>query len=79
MDKIEKFLKKIPEKINKEIHRIVDSIVNGKTEDLDCKKLRGKGNIFRVRKGDVRILYAFENGKNIIISIEKRSDNTYNF
>lgn len=78
MDKIDKFLRKIPEKINREIYKIVNLIINGKTEGLDCKKLREKDNVFRVRKGDIRIIYAVVNKKNIILAIEKRSDNTYN-
>lgn len=50
----------------------------GKFDDLDVKKLKGKINIFRVRKGKFRIIYHIMKNSISIISLEKRSDHTYN-
>ncbi|MFC1615106.1 type II toxin-antitoxin system RelE/ParE family toxin [Patescibacteria group bacterium] len=77
MDKIDKFLKKISEKERIEIEKLVDLVVQNSVECLDCKKLKGYDNFFRVRKGKVRIIFQKNNDDNIILSIEHRSDKTY--
>jgi mRNA-degrading endonuclease RelE of RelBE toxin-antitoxin system len=46
-------------------------------DSLDIKKLKGRDDIFRVRKGDIRIMYRFEKEKIFLLSIERRNDNTY--
>ena len=46
---------------------------------LDIKKLKGRQDIYRVRKGKIRIIYRFNtDSKIIILTIERRNDNTYN-
>jgi len=51
MDKIDKFLKKISQKERIEISELVASIIHSNVDGLDCKKLKGYSNIFRIRKG----------------------------
>lgn len=46
--------------------------------DLDVKKLKGYKNIFRVRKGTVRIIFRVTNNQIYILAIERRYDTTYN-
>ena len=47
---------------------------------LDMKKLKGRDDIFRVRKGKIRIIYRIDSDSQIfVLAIEKRSDTTYNF
>ncbi|MBN2884755.1 hypothetical protein JXE04_02415 [Patescibacteria group bacterium] len=45
---------------------------------LDIKRLKGQSGIFRVSKGKFRIIYCLSNSKIKILSLERRSDNTYN-
>lgn len=43
---------------------------------LDLKKLKGRNDVFRVRKGKIRII--FRKTETIsILAIERRSDNSY--
>lgn len=46
-------------------------------EDLDIKKLKGREDVFRIRKGKLRIIFIYKKQKIYILSIERRSDNTY--
>ncbi len=71
-------MRKIPERQRKQIEHLIEMIMGGKTTGLDIKKLRGAKNVYRARKGDIRIIYHFSDGEIVIIAIEKRSDTTYN-
>ncbi|MBI2045951.1 MAG: hypothetical protein HYT28_00820 [Parcubacteria group bacterium] len=77
MDKLDKFLKKLSEKKREEIERLVMDIINNRFDGLDCKKLKGARDIFRVRKGDIRILFKKTEREILILSIERRNDNSY--
>ena len=79
MDNIDKFLKKLSEKKRKEIEKLVANIINNNLKALDCKKLKGTRDIFRVRKGNIRILFRRIGNRSMVISIEQRGDNTYSF
>ncbi len=76
-DKIEKFLKKLTSKEREVILSLLASLQKSDFENLDIKKLAGLQNIWRIRKGDVRIIFEKSRNKVIIIKIEKRSDTTY--
>lgn len=79
MDKIDKFLKKLSRKDREVINSLVESIVRGEFSGLDYRKLKGYSNIYRVRTGDIRIIFTTKNsGQVFLISIERRNDNTYN-
>lgn len=46
--------------------------------NLDIKKLKGYKNIFRIRKGNFRIIYQLMEGKEVyVLTIERRSETTY--
>lgn len=78
MDKISKALKKLSEKERQAIYFILSRIKNGQTEKLDIKKLKNNSDIFRARKGQIRIIYLLDKKSGIkILAIERRSDNTY--
>ncbi len=78
MDKIQKALQKLSPKEREKIGQTLRQIDSGETIGLDVKKLKGRNDIFRVRKGDVRIIYRTEaNGKIFILAIERRKENTY--
>ena len=77
-DRIQKFLQKLPKRQRKQIEHLIELVVNGQIAGLDIKKPQGKNNIYRVRKGDIRIIYHISGNEIIIIAIERRGDTTYN-
>ncbi|MFH1841316.1 MAG: hypothetical protein ABH800_00965 [Candidatus Nealsonbacteria bacterium] len=78
MDKIKKALKKLTEKERKEIKNILIKLKSRCIGDLDTKKLKGRDDIFRIRKGKIRIIYKLnKKGSVFILSIERRNDTTY--
>lgn len=79
MDKLAKALAKMPVKDCIKISRIIDRIKTKDFGGLDFKKLSGVNNIYRIRWGDWRIIFSLINDETVILAVEKRSDNTYNF
>jgi mRNA-degrading endonuclease RelE of RelBE toxin-antitoxin system len=78
MDAIQKALKKFSAKERMQVKEILAKLASDHTQGLDIKKLQGRSDIFRVRKGDIRIVYR-KNGKAIfILLIERRNEKTYN-
>ncbi len=76
---IEKFLTKITEKEKEVLNTISEKIKTNDFSGLQLKKLAGYNDIFRVRKGKFRIIFQVTKTSTKILSIEKRSDTTYNF
>ena len=79
MDKIEKALAKLTAKERLVIKGILTRLMVGSFDDLDVKKLKDTKNIFRVRKGQIRIIFIKNNEQINILAIERRSDNTHSF
>ena len=79
MDKIEKALAKLTAKERLIIKNILTQLMAGSFGSLDIKKLKDNKNIFRVRKGQIRIIFIKNNEQINILAIERRSDKTYNF
>lgn len=78
MDRIEKEIRKLSERERGWVKEIFKLLRRGKTASLDIKKLKGREDIFRVRKGDIRIIYRLTSRKEIfVLSIEKRKERTY--
>jgi mRNA-degrading endonuclease RelE of RelBE toxin-antitoxin system len=78
MNPIDKFLQKLPERERIWAQETIEKLVSGKTEGLDVKKLRGREDIFRVRKGDIRIIYMKKHERVIVLFVGRRNDRTYN-
>jgi mRNA-degrading endonuclease RelE of RelBE toxin-antitoxin system len=79
MDKISKVLTKLDVKERAIVKNILEKITGNDWLGLDIKKLKDRVDIFRVRKGKLRIIYRLDKDKNVfILTIERRSDNTYN-
>ncbi len=77
MDKIAKALKKLTPKERRLFKELLRTIRQSGLEGLDVKKLIGRSDIFRVRKGDLRVILKV-NGQAInILAIERRSEKTY--
>lgn len=79
MDKIKKALKKLSKKEKETVKNILNKISEGNFNNLDIKKLKNREDIFRIRKGKIRIVYIVKNDRVNILLIERRSDKTYNF
>jgi mRNA-degrading endonuclease RelE of RelBE toxin-antitoxin system len=77
MDKIEKALNKLSSTERKRIKAVLQKIFKGEIKGLDIKKLKGRGDIFRVRKGNIRIIYRVNNGETHILKISRRNEQTY--
>jgi mRNA-degrading endonuclease RelE of RelBE toxin-antitoxin system len=76
MDKLDKFLKRLSESEREEIAYLVSRIVRNDLKNLDVKKLKGL-EVYRVRKGSLRVLFRREGGDSKVIIIERRSERTY--
>lgn len=80
MDKITKALKQLSPGEQKAVKSLLEKILNRNFENMDIKKLKGYDDIFRIRKGKIRIVYRIKQNKKIfILAIERRNDKTYKF
>ena len=78
MGKIQKLLNSLSEKEKSKIKEILLKIKSQDFNNLNIKKLKGREDIFRARKEKLRIIFIYKKQKIHILSIERRSDNTYN-
>jgi len=78
MPNLKKLLSKFNKAERRAIESLIESIVSFNWRGLDVKKLKGYENIFRVRKGKLRIIFSKEKGEIFILAIERRRDTTYN-
>ncbi|MDO8183628.1 MAG: type II toxin-antitoxin system RelE/ParE family toxin [bacterium] len=79
MDRIDKSLDKLPIKEQIKTIGIIKLIQSKKWDNLDRKKLKGYGNIYRVRSGQVRIIYQENKDSTItILDVGRRNNTTYN-
>lgn len=79
MDKIEKALNKLSNKEKKQFKQLLLLIQSNQLAGLDIKKLVGHDDIFRIRKGNYRIIFRMNEKTNTIkiLALERRSDRTY--
>jgi len=78
MDKIAKALQKLSSKERELIKKILLKIQSGSLSGFDLKKLKRCENIFRIRHGKLRIIFKQDDDNSFILTIERRSDKTYN-
>lgn len=80
MDKIEKALNKLSNKERESTKIILNQLFARRFHNLHIKKLKGRNDIYRLRRGRIRIIYRVDDKDIIyILSIERRPDTTYNF
>ena len=75
--KIDKALKKLTKNEREKIEQVLSLILTGSTKTLDIKKLKGFSDIYRVRSGDMRILYRMDGEEIYLLAIERRGEGTY--
>ncbi len=79
MDKIQKALESLSEKEKLQVKIILLKIKSGTFSGFDLKKLKNREDIYRIRKGKLRIIFQkHADNRYSILAIERRSDNTYN-
>jgi mRNA-degrading endonuclease RelE of RelBE toxin-antitoxin system len=79
VDNIQKALNKLSDEESGRLKKVLKDISNHIFAGLDIKKLKGRDDIYRVRKGKTRIIYKTDkSGEVFIICLDHRSDTTYN-
>jgi mRNA-degrading endonuclease RelE of RelBE toxin-antitoxin system len=77
VDKIDKALNKLSDKGRKAIKQILSQIRISEFAGLDIKKLKQRNDIYRVRKGTLRIIFQKTSARIHILTLERGSDTTY--
>lgn len=77
VDRIDKALNKLSSKEQKTLKQVLQKIVDGKLSGLDIKKLKGRQDIYRVRKGKMRVLFRKDGDEITVLAVERRSETTY--
>jgi mRNA-degrading endonuclease RelE of RelBE toxin-antitoxin system len=77
MDKIDKALLKLTERERVWTEEIFDKMVRRDFGGLNIKKLKGHADIFRVRKGKLRVIYRLKDEHFSILYIGRRDERTY--
>lgn len=77
MFKLQKALQKLTPKERETIKVILRKILARDFAGLDMKKLKGTANIYRIKKGSLRIIYQVNKEVINIIAIERRNEKTY--
>lgn len=77
VDKISKALKKFTPRERERLKELLKKLERGDVYGLEIKKLEGSTDIFRVRKGDIRIMFEKKKDDISILTIDRRSENTY--
>ena len=78
MDKISKTLKKLSTKEKIKVKILLEKILSGAFSNVDIKKLKARDDIYRIRQGNLRIIFRKRETVITILTIERRSDTTYN-
>lgn len=78
MDRIDKALEKLSPKEREQIKHILIQLAAGSFTNFDIKKLKGRDDIFRIRKGKLRIVFRKDKKRGVfILAIERRKEMTY--
>lgn len=77
MDKITKLLKKLTIQERGCLEKALAMLVAGNTSSLDTKKLKGVRDVYRVRIGDLRIIFQKQKDDIRILEVSRRDKNTY--
>jgi mRNA-degrading endonuclease RelE of RelBE toxin-antitoxin system len=77
MDKIQKAINKLNLKEKKLVKEIIKNLLSSKFLGLNIQKLRGHKDIYRVRKGSLRVIYRQTSEDIFVLAIERRSEKTY--
>lgn len=78
MDRIQKLFSRLSRKERLQLQSFIDNLLHSDSfRDAHVKKLKGS-DLLRARKGKFRIIFHYDQSKNMIIdSIRIRNENTY--
>lgn len=76
-DKIKKLLAKLSPEEREIVKLLIMRVKLDDIEGLDIKQLKGHSDLFRVRKGQLRIVYRKTPSGFLIIRIDRRNEKTY--
>ena len=79
MPTLKKLLSKFSREEQQTLESLVGKIISSSWRGLDIKKLKGYQDIFRLRKGKLRIIFTKSNKSILILAIDNRSEKTYKF
>lgn len=77
VDKIQKALSRFSAKEKDWVNNLLLQIKNKKMDSLDFKKLKGRDDVYRVRKGNIRIIYRVDEDEIYLLAIERKNEGTY--
>lgn len=78
MQKINKFLNSLNEKERESLEVLISHLCKNDIAGLNVKKLKGIENLFRIRKGDFRIMFSYAADDSVVIEfVGRRNDTTY--
>ena len=77
MDKIDKVLSKLGVREKEKLKNILLKINNSELRGLDLKKLKGRNDVFRVRHGNMRVIFRKKDNTIKILALERRTTKTY--
>jgi mRNA-degrading endonuclease RelE of RelBE toxin-antitoxin system len=77
MERIDKILKVLRDGERERVISCVEKILVGDVSLLDIKKLKGQKYFYRVRIGDLRVIFTKKTGDVRLVAIERRGENTY--
>ena len=78
VDHIEKYLRKLRDKESIMCEKIILDIYADQIDPYDVKKLSGYKDLYRIRKGKIRIIFRKDNRfGNAILKVSDRNENTY--
>ena len=76
-DKIQKALDKFSNQEKEIVKNLLLKIKTKQLHGADIKKLKGHNDIYRVRKGKIRIIYKINNDGIYLLAMERRTETTY--
>ncbi len=76
-DRVQKVLKKISGKERETIEQLISSILRGDLTRMNIQKLQGREDVYRVRKGTLRIIFQKTKQGIRILAVERRGETTY--
>ncbi|MDQ5969598.1 MAG: hypothetical protein QG593_115 [Patescibacteria group bacterium] len=76
-DKIKKILAKLTLKEREIVKLLILRIKLDDIEGLNISQLKGHTDLFRVKKGRIRIVYRKNEAKVLIVQIDRRNEKTY--
>ncbi|MAG12004.1 MAG: hypothetical protein CMI52_04340 [Parcubacteria group bacterium] len=76
-DRLDKEINKLSKKEKATVKEVFNKLRSGDQSGLQIKKLRLRTDIYRVRKGKLRIIYRVVSDKIKLLAVERRSEKTY--